>query len=129
MKTALVIALLFLLCVGSALAQDAPTTYMIAGQNNFPCQDGYYSHAVQADGACSYHGGFAHGGRGGDCDAKCKEVTGAAVGGVAIGIAIGIAIHRHHEHIKKTRNFCTENPWAMADNKHTCAQWLEKHKK
>jgi hypothetical protein len=124
-----VIAMLFLALSVLVSAQSAPTTYMIEGQNNFPCQDGYYSHAVQTQGACSYHGGFASSGGGNEsCDAKCKEIAGAAVGGVVLGVAIGVAIHRHHEHVKRTRYFCTEYPWDMADKKHTCAQWLEKHK-
>jgi hypothetical protein len=119
--------ILIVLIASFAAAQSTPTPYQIAGQNNFPCADGYYSHAEHTEGACYYHGGFAAvgGGSGGDCGTKCAAI----IGGAVAGTAIAIMIYEHHLHNEQTKQFCTANPTGMADKKHTCEKWMAKHNK
>lgn len=109
-----------------------PTKDLMPGVVNLPCQDGWYSHSLHDEGACSNHGGFARGvnssGAGGTCDKKCREtvmIVGAAVAVTAVTV---ILIKRHKEHNEETKEFCLANPDASVKKK-SCADWLKKHDK
>jgi len=144
MKSFMATLLALILGIGTFAQQvvyPPPSQNQIAGQTNRLCQDGWYSHDPNNQGACSYHGGFfVEGGE--SCDSKCQEGVAIGVGAAALAVGIIIAVERHKAHIREVRSECQAYPNNYVDKQgrlysgrtdqpkktELCSQWLEHHK-